>query len=67
MAEPDLYAEFTAAADEMPRATPRSNTGAIRKVMALADRANQYIDDRKPGAGKRPGSAVKSKRSVVSA
>ena len=49
MAEPDLYAEFTAAADEIAESYATLEYGrAIRKVMALADRANQYIDDRKP-------------------
>ena len=49
MAEPQLYAEFTAAADEIAESYATLEYGrAIRKVMALADRANQYIDDRKP-------------------
>ena len=49
MAEPELYAEFTAAADEIAESYATLEYGrAIRKVMALADRANQYIDDRKP-------------------
>ena len=44
-----LFAEFAAAADEIGAAyEERQFARAVRRVMALADRANQYIDERKP-------------------
>ena len=47
--EPDLYAAFTAAGDRIARAYEiRDTAGALRDIMGLADRANQYIDLRKP-------------------
>jgi methionyl-tRNA synthetase len=47
--EPALYDEFAAAADDLARDfEQREFARAVRKIMALADRANQYIDERKP-------------------
>jgi methionyl-tRNA synthetase len=47
--EPALYAEFAAAADDLAADfEQREFARAIRKIMALADRANQYIDEKKP-------------------
>jgi methionyl-tRNA synthetase len=47
--EPALYAEFTAAAPGLATAfESREYSTAIREIMALADRANQYVDQRKP-------------------
>jgi methionyl-tRNA synthetase len=47
--EPELYAEFAAAADDLAADfEQREYARAVRKIMALADRANQYIDDKKP-------------------
>ena len=47
--EPKLYAEFAAAADDLADDfEQREYSRAVRKIMALADRANQYIDDKKP-------------------
>jgi methionyl-tRNA synthetase len=47
--EPDLYAEFVAAGDAIAADYDAREFGhAIRKIMALADRANQYIDASKP-------------------
>jgi methionyl-tRNA synthetase len=44
-----LYAEFAAAADELAvDFEQREFARAVRKIMALADRANQYIDEKKP-------------------
>ena len=44
-----IFAEFAAAADEIGAAyEERQFARAVRRVMALADRANQYIDERKP-------------------
>jgi methionyl-tRNA synthetase len=49
LAEPQLYAEFAAAADDLAADfEQREYSRAVRKIMALADRANQYIDDKKP-------------------
>jgi methionyl-tRNA synthetase len=46
---PELYAEFAAAADDLAADfEQREYARALRKIMALADRANQYIDERKP-------------------
>ena len=47
--EPALYAEFAGAADDLAEDfEQREYARAVRKIMALADRANQYIDERKP-------------------
>jgi methionyl-tRNA synthetase len=47
--EPDLYAEFVAAGDAIAADyEQREYSHALRKIMALADRANQYIDANKP-------------------
>jgi methionyl-tRNA synthetase len=44
-----LYAEFGAAAGAVAEDyEQREYARAVRRIMALADRANQYIDDRKP-------------------
>ena len=49
LAEPELYAEFVAAADSIAQAYEKREFGrAMREIMALADRANQYIDEKKP-------------------
>jgi methionyl-tRNA synthetase len=55
--EPELYAEFVQAGDDIARDfEAREFSQAIRKIMALADRANQYIDHHKPWAlAKKPG------------
>lgn len=49
LAEPALYAEFVAAGKAIAEAyETRDTAGAIRDIMSLADRANQYIDLKKP-------------------
>jgi methionyl-tRNA synthetase len=55
--EPELYAEFVQAGDDIARDyEAREFSQAIRRIMALADRANQYIDHHKPWAlAKQPG------------
>jgi len=55
--EPELYTEFVEAGDDIARDyEAREFSQAIRKIMALADRANQYIDHHKPWAlAKQPG------------
>ncbi len=48
-AEPELYAEFVAAGDAIAEHFEQREYGrAVREIMALADRANQYIDEKKP-------------------
>jgi methionyl-tRNA synthetase len=47
--EPELHAAFAAAGEAIAAAYEvRDTAGAVREIMALADRANQYIDARKP-------------------
>jgi methionyl-tRNA synthetase len=60
LAEPKLYADFAAAADDLAKDfEQREYSRAVRKIMGLADRANQYIDERKPWLlVKNPGSAA---------
>jgi methionyl-tRNA synthetase len=49
--EPELYAAFVAAGDTIAAAYEKRDTAtAIREIMGLADRANQYIDGHKPWA-----------------
>jgi methionyl-tRNA synthetase len=49
LAEPGLYADFAAAGTGIAAAYDNCDTAAaIRDIMSLADRANQYIDLRKP-------------------
>ena len=44
-----LYAEFSSAAAAIAADyEQREYSRAIRRIMALADRANQYIDEKKP-------------------
>ena len=47
--EQELYDEFIAASSEIARHYEDRNFGqAMRSIMKLADKANQYIDDKKP-------------------
>ena len=47
--ESELYAEFVAASSEIATHYEDRNFGhAMRSIMKLADKANQYIDDKKP-------------------
>lgn len=47
--DPDLYAEFNAAGERIAQLyEAREYATAIREIMALADRANLYIDNHKP-------------------
>lgn len=51
LAEPVLYAAFTDAAERIADHFERREfSQAMRDIMALADRANQYIDEKKPWA-----------------
>lgn len=55
--EPQMYQDFVAAGASIARAyEAREYSHAVREIMALADRANQYIDEKKPWAAiKEPG------------
>ena len=47
--EPALFADFVAAGDSIATAyDKREYSRAVREIMAMADRANQYIDERAP-------------------
>ena len=47
--DPDLHAAFAAAGASIAEAyETRDTASAVRDIMALADRANQYIDSQKP-------------------
>ncbi len=51
LAEPQLYADFVAAGERIATLYEgREYAQAMREIMQLADRANQYIDERKPWA-----------------
>ncbi|ENX3945120.1 methionine--tRNA ligase [Photobacterium damselae] len=48
-AEPELYAEFVSAADRIGELYESREYGrAIREITALADKANQYVDEKAP-------------------
>jgi methionyl-tRNA synthetase len=45
----ELFGAFVAAGESIAQAYEKRDTaGAVRDIMALADRANQYVDSRKP-------------------
>ena len=49
-AEPELVQSFIDAGDEIAALyEAREFNRAMREIIALADRANQYIDDKNPG------------------
>jgi methionyl-tRNA synthetase len=49
LADRDLYAAFVSAGDGIGKSyDSRDTAAAIRDIMALCDRANQYVDSRKP-------------------
>ncbi len=48
-AEPELYAEFVGASDRIAELYEnREYSRAIREITALADKANQYVDEKAP-------------------
>lgn len=50
-AEPELLQSFIDAGDSIAKAyEAREFSAAVREIMALADKANQYIDEKKPWA-----------------
>ncbi|HEX7028391.1 MAG TPA: methionine--tRNA ligase [Gammaproteobacteria bacterium] len=57
LAEPDLFADFTSVSETIAGYYESRQFGrAIREIMALADKANQYINDKEPWAlAKQPG------------
>lgn len=49
LADPELYAQFVAAGEGIATSyESRDTAAAVRDIMALCDRANQYVDSRKP-------------------
>src|SRR6201996_7759657 len=49
LADPELYAQFAAAGEGIAKSYEvRDTAAAVRDIMALCDRANQYVDARKP-------------------
>ena len=49
--EPELYQSFVKAGDKISELfEQREYSHAVREIMALADKANQYIDEQKPWA-----------------
>jgi methionyl-tRNA synthetase len=49
--EPELYQSFVQAGDKISQLfEQREFSHAVREIMALADKANQYIDEQKPWA-----------------
>ncbi|HEY2679647.1 MAG TPA: methionine--tRNA ligase [Steroidobacteraceae bacterium] len=49
LADPALYATFVAAGEAIAQSyETRDSAGAVREIMSLADRANQYVDLHKP-------------------
>jgi methionyl-tRNA synthetase len=47
--DPALYASFASASEKIAALfESRDFAGAVREIMALADRANQYVDQQKP-------------------
>jgi len=49
LADPELYEQFVAAGDGIAKSyEARDTAAAVRDIMALCDRANQYVDSRKP-------------------
>ncbi len=51
LSEPELIASFANAGDEIGKLMDQTEYAqAIRDIMSLADRANQYIDEKKPWA-----------------
>ena len=66
-AEPELYAAFVTEGDSIARRFEQREFGhAIRDIMALADRANQYIDERKPWLLARQADAAQQVQDVCS-
>jgi methionyl-tRNA synthetase len=64
--DPALYAAFNAAADPIAALyESRDYAGAVREIMALADRANQYVDQQKPWVLAKDAARLDEARSVA--
>jgi methionyl-tRNA synthetase len=64
--DPALYAEFAAASDSIAQLfESRDYAGAVREIMALADRANQYVDQQKPWVLAKDPAKVEEARAVA--
>jgi methionyl-tRNA synthetase len=64
--DPGLYGEFTAAAGRIaPLFEGRDYAGAVREIMLLADRANQYVDQQKPWVLARDPAKLEQARAVA--
>jgi methionyl-tRNA synthetase len=64
--EPALYAEFTAASEAIAGLfESRDYAAAVREIMQLADRANQYVDASKPWVLAREPARLEQARSVA--
>jgi methionyl-tRNA synthetase len=65
LVEPELYDVFVAAGTEIAELYERREySRAVREIMALADQANQYIDQRKPWLIAREGGRVRELQEV---
>ncbi len=64
--DPALYEQFTVKADDIAALfDSRDYAGAVREIMLLADRANQYVDQHKPWVLARDPAQLESARAVA--
>jgi methionyl-tRNA synthetase len=64
--DPALYAEFTAASEPIAALfEARDYAAAVREIMLLADRANQYVDAHKPWVLAKDPSRLEEARAVA--
>jgi methionyl-tRNA synthetase len=64
--DPALYADFTSASERIATLfESRDFAGAVREIMALADRANQYVDQQKPWVLAKDAARVDDARAVA--
>jgi methionyl-tRNA synthetase len=64
--DPELYAQFTARSEDIAALwESRDYAGAVREIMALADRANQYVDQNKPWVLAKDPSRIEEARAVA--
>ena len=64
--DPELYAGFAAKRDDIAALFEgRDYAGAVREIMQLADRANQYVDQQKPWVLARDPAKVEAARDVA--
>ena len=67
LAEPALLEEFVAAGDSIAEHyEKREFSRAVREIMKLADRANQYIDDKEPWVVAKEGSRSQELQDICS-